>query len=62
MDNQNTFGENIAQFNAELGAFSIDLPKNYMILHPYSGEQKELISEMSSIFIRNFSTICIIAS
>ncbi|BDZ31792.1 DUF4918 family protein [Lactiplantibacillus sp. WILCCON 0030] len=54
MDNQNTFEENIARFNAALGNISIDLPKNYMILNPYSGEKKELINKMSAIFYRKF--------
>lgn len=49
-----TFGEKVLSFHEELASVSIDLPKNYRILNPYSGKNRELVNEVNTIFYKKF--------
>ncbi|MBA1393336.1 DUF4918 family protein, partial [Lactobacillus sp. XV13L] len=54
MTDMSTFGEKVLSFHEELARVSIGLPKNYRILNPYSGKNRELVNEVNTIFYKKF--------
>lgn len=52
--NNTKFYNNILKFNNYLSNIKIDLPKNYNIINPFNGENKDKIKEITNVFYKKY--------
>ncbi|WP_424320611.1 uracil-DNA glycosylase family protein [Lacticaseibacillus chiayiensis] len=54
MDQQETFANKVLAFNESLKHVSIDLPRNYRIVNPFSSAQKNAVNETVTAFYKKY--------
>ncbi|MBF0988207.1 MAG: SMUG2 DNA glycosylase family protein [Clostridiales bacterium] len=54
MVNEKTFAEKVIQFNKDLSKISMELPDGFRIINPFSGNQREVVNEITTAFYKKF--------
>ncbi len=54
MHNQVTFSKKVLAFNKELAHVSVELPDQFSVINPYSGEQKSIVERVTTAFYQKY--------
>ncbi|WP_338675855.1 uracil-DNA glycosylase family protein [Streptomyces sp. SCSIO 30461] len=54
MNGRKTVADRILQFNEELAETTLELPRGFAVINPFSGPQKERVHEVTTAFYRKY--------